>query len=248
MESNSINQTKVYYSADKWKEYPDYYVYIDSEDTIGYKQSKKGRVTGHIVSECIGDTGYQGQLLMAKKIAGLYKEEFTPEQKEKVEYGLIHEQEAKDWYTKVTGNIVKSPYFAVPKFDYRIGAEHDGFIYDSQGNELDGILEVKCPKEMYKQLIDPPKESIEHNMMFNYSHISRNYYDQMQMEMKIFNKNWCDYLVYCIPQNKVHLERVYRNDKYWDIMYEKICIFINAKVNPLLKEVNSMYPLDPAKK
>ena len=236
-----INLPKVYYSKDKWKEYPSYYVYTEDKNTIGYKQSAKGRVTGSIVTKCIKyDT-----LLAAKKIAGLYKEEFTEEQLVKINYGKDHEGDARNWYTSVTKNIVKNPCFVVPKFDYRLGAEHDGFVYDENGNELDGIIEIKCPMEIYKPLLNSLPLSTQVEEGPDYSHINESHYDQMQMEMEIFDKSWCDYIVYCKPMNFVHLERVYRNKEYWNILYEKIKIFIDAKLAPLLNEIGSNYPLNP---
>ena len=253
--SNSLETIKVYYSQSKWKEYPNYYVYEESgpfssedekgqnKNTIGYKQSAKGRVTGSIITKCIKyDT-----ILAAKKIAGLYREEFTEEQSIRVNYGKDHEKDAREWYILSTGNIVKSPYFAVPKFDYRLGAEHDGFIYDKDGNELDGILEIKCPMEIYEPLLNitRPFLRLSGEKDNDYSHISESHYDQMQMEMEIFDKSWCDYVVYCIPKNFVFLERVYRNKEYWNILYEKIRIFIDAKLTPLLNEIGSEYPYNP---
>ena len=238
------DESFVYYNHKKWKEYPTYYRYIETESengnflTIGFKQSKKCRVTGSIVNKCINQ--YSNKHLVARQIAGIYNETLSEEMMEKINYGILHENDAREWYKKVTGNMILPSFFGVYKINNYLGAEHDGFVADNERNELDGIIEIKCPMQMYPKLDNyKPSENI------NYSHISESHFDQMQMEMEIFDKSWCDYIVFCIPENKVHLERVYRDRYHWTVMYEKIEIFVNGKLKPLLKEIGSDYPLNP---
>ena len=45
--------------------------------------------------------------------------------------------------------------------------------------------------------------------------ILRSHYDQMQMQMAVMNLSWCDYLVFCIPDNFVYLERIQFDQEYW---------------------------------
>lgn len=243
---------KVYYSSKNWVELPDYYIYVDktktSKDglTIGEMQSKKCRVTGSIVNKCINN--YSDKVLVARQIAGLYKEDMTQESRDRINHGIEHEQDARNWYTSATGYTIKPSIFGVYKKDYRLGAEHDGFVCDKDGNELDGIIEIKCPLKMYESIKTflNGNNTIESDNSAPPSHITESHYDQMQMEMEIFNKSWCDYIVFCLNENKVYLTRVFRNKKHWNIMYEKIQIFLDAKLSPLLKEIQSDYPYNPA--
>lgn len=254
---------KVYYHPSKWVEHSNYYSYVETEPeikgdllnftTVGVKQSKKCRVTGHIVNSCINN--YSDKVIMVKKIAGIYNEELTVESKERINHGLLYENSARIWYENVTGYKVKPPYFAVYKKDHFLGAEHDGFVYTggTRGTggaeriggtgetECDGIIEIKCPLKMYESIVNYNKQE-----KSDYHHIPESHYDQMQMEMEIFNKNWCDYIVFCISENKVHLERVFRDTYHWKVMYEKIEIFVNSRLKPFLLEIASDYPYNPS--
>ena len=240
-----------YYSVDKWKDCGTYYIYNDNPASIGSKQSKKCRITPSRVDKCIGPSKFSKPDDIVLEIAGIKKQEIIPEAQAKIDYGILHEKDARQWYMIKTGYQIKQPGFAVPKFDLRLGGESDGLVYDKNDNELDGIIEIKCPTVMY----EPIKEHLKKNNNLtkiedytynnNYKHIWKSHYTQMQMEMAIYDKNWCDYIVYCIPENFVFLERVYRNKQYWDELYEKVKTFIDYKLTPILEEINSKYPFLP---
>ena len=255
---------KVYYSADKWKDYGDYYIYEDDQRTIGWKQARMGRVTGSTVSECIGNKSFRLNksplesqtnpltndpledpiVQVALEIAGVKEKVFTEESKRAIDHGILHESNGRDWYSRVNQvQVIEAP-FGVPKFDGRIGASPDGIII--QNNQEMGLLEIKCPQRVYQSIID----YINHDKPYTeeYSHIPRGHYDQMQMNLAIFNKEWCDYLIYCTPEEFVFLERVHRNRKYWDSIYSKIQIFIDGVLQPILNFYHSKYPLLPGVK
>jgi len=165
----------------------------------------------------------------------------------RMNHGVLHEEDARNWYTSTTGYKIKSSVFGVYKKDHRLGAEHDGFVCDQFGNELDGIIEIKCPFNMYESIkVYINNNNINKNNSDYVAHISESHYDQMQMEMVIFNKEWCDYIVYALSDNKVYMTRVFRNKEHWRIMYEKIIIFLDAKLIPVLKEIESEYPYKPS--
>ena len=232
----------VYYSASKWVDHIDYFTYdeINEEITVGAKQSKKCRITGSIVNKCINP--FSDKILVARQIAGIYREELSPDNLMRINYGKEHEKDAREWYCSQTGYSIKKSVFAVYKKDYRLGAEHDGFVCSKDGTELDGIIEIKCPMKVYESLINHINRGAPGDEI---SFISESHYDQMQMEMEIFNKSWCDYIIYCIPENFVYTKRVYRDLYYWKVMYEKIIMFIDAKLSPILKEMQSDYPYNP---
>ena len=242
------NEEKIYYSQNNWIELDDYFVYVDKDKkddkiTIGERQSKKCRITGSMVNKCINN--YGDKFLIARQIAGIYTEKITQEGLNRINHGILHEKDARNWYICATGYNIKQSIFGVYKKDYRLGAEHDGFVYDQSNNELDGIIEIKCPLNMYSSIKNYCNNSDIENFNDDVSHIPESHYDQIQMEMEIFNKNWCDYIVYALLDNKVYMKRIFRNRKHWNIMYEKIIIFLNAKLNVLLKEIESPYPYNP---
>jgi hypothetical protein len=61
-----------------------------------------------------------------------------------------------------------------------------------------------------------------------FSHIPHYYYDQIQGYMAIFNRKWCDFFVYCEPQNKFFLQRVPFNELYWKDLHKKINHYLDV--------------------
>lgn len=263
---NNVIRPKIekMYNPDKWKDYGDYYVYEDETKGIGYLQTKKFRVTGFRINSCIGGSGtkpFKTKDQIALEIVGLKVEAETDEAKARMLYGSLHEAGIRDWYTQSINYqgtrsenqsggqqyIVKELEFAIPKFDVRLGAASDGGVYHvNDPGKLIGILEIKCPQKFYQSLDDYVK--LGYNQTNDYLHIYRSHYDQMQMEMAIYNVEWCDYLVYCIPENRVFLEKVPRNRDYWNNMYIKTLDFIEGRLQALLDNLTinpQRYPWNP---
>ena len=90
---------------------------------------------------------------------------------------------------------------------------------DSKLNEIEmelmkksAFLQTLPSKQFYKK---------------EYSHILESHYCQMQGCMAITEKDWCDYIVYATGDNKVYVERIYRDTLYWNqFLYPRICQFL----------------------
>jgi len=236
------------YDINKWQDHGNYYIYEDDQRTIGWRQARMGRVTGSIINSCAFGSSYKLEVTtqedMAKIIAGIKDKEISQEAQDRMDYGTNHEIEARNWYSITNDVIVKEMGFAVPKFDRRIGTSPDGIVYSKADDKKPiGMIEIKCPKEFYK----PLKEYLDKGkpQTIYYYHIWRSHYDQMQMGMAIFDLEWCDYIVYCIPENYVFMERVYRDRGYWNELYIRVKEFIDTLLKPLLDQVSSPYPFLP---
>jgi len=242
------------YNIDKWIDYGDYYIYEDDASNMGTKQANKFRVTGSRVNSCVGGSGgnpFKTKDDIALEIVGIKKQEETEEAKERIAHGIFHENSIRNWYNQSINYskpqfVVKSLNLAIPKFDMRLGTAPDGGIYEN--NKLIGLLEIKCPKIFYQSL----KDYLELGNPYTpeYLHIYRSHYDQMQMCMAIYNVEWCDYVVCCIVENRIFLERVTRNREYWNNLYLKIQVFIETKLQPLINDINinpMKYPWNPKK-
>ena len=108
--------------------------------------------------------------------------------------GVELEPEARNFYEIVTGNSVEQIGFA--EIDDRTGASPDGAV------GKDGLVEIKCPSNdtflryMYDQKVD------------------MKYYYQMQMQMWVLNRKWCDYVIYNPDfKKRMFYVRIKRNDK-----------------------------------
>ena len=101
-----------------------------------------------------------------------------PEQieNEDIQRGHDLEDEARGVYCLYTGNIVKQVGFV--EYDEFIGCSPDGLI------ETDGLVEIKC------------KNNVNHlKLMVNKKPDSK-YIWQMQMQMLLTSRNWCDFVSY----------------------------------------------------
>ena len=109
-----------------------------------------------------------------------------------MEWGHIQEPHARALYAEITGNEVQEVGF-VEQDDYA-GCSPDGLV----GKE--GLIEIKC-KQDYNHLYAVCNEWIdpEHEL-------------QMQYQMLITGRNWCDYVLYNpLFKNPIYVQRVFKN-------------------------------------
>ena len=129
---------------------------------------------------------------------------------EAMENGSQTEDEARQIYELQTGNKVEQVGF-VELSEY-IGCSPDGLVGD------DGLVEIKCPT---------PKVFTE----YLYSgKVDTKYYAQMQMQMYVTDRKWCDYVVYHPDfQTPCVIKRIDRDEK----MIEKIKIGLENGVSQI---------------
>ena len=144
-------------------------------------------------------------------------------------HGTRTEPIAREWYENAYQVKVDELGVVIPKWEIRIGASLDGSIRGT-----DGMIEIKCPKYMYKPLLARMESG--DAITDNFDHISAHHYAQMQGGMEICNKSYCDYIVYSTLNKMVYVERIYRDQKYWnEVLYPGIKNFLENVMEPLLK-------------
>lgn len=153
---------------------------------------------------------------------------------EAMQHGIITEPIAREWYIKKYNCQVREVGLAVPKWNPNIGASLDGDIVGTKG-----IIEIKCPQRMYRPIneyLEKIKQGWKPPTGYH-EHIWDSHYDQMQGGMAICNKEWCDYIVYCTSENKVFVQRVLFDPKYWyGVLYPRLCNFVTHYLKPLLEK------------
>jgi len=109
-----------------------------------------------------------------------------------MERGNELEDTARSSYEMETGNKVKAVGFC--EMDKHTGASPDGFI------GKDGLIEIKCPRDYnYVRMLHTKK-------------IDPKYDWQMQMQMFVTNRKWCDYVVFHENFNDLIIIRVKRDE------------------------------------
>lgn len=145
-------------------------------------------------------------------------------------YTPINKAGIYEWYHTTYKVSVENIGTLVPKWDPRIEATIDGVVGD-------GIIDIRQPTSMYKALTYHVKR-IERGWVpdkFYHDHLFLDHYIQMQANMKISGKSWCDYIVFVATDNKIYIERVLFNKDYWDsFIWPQISNFLTYNLGPML--------------
>lgn len=122
------------------------------------------------------------------EVTGVTSKNTTPN--EHMKRGTRLEPLIRDMYIERSGNQVTEIGFVIPEWCPFIGVSPDGFVGD------DGCIEIKAPMKMYKT----PKPE---------------HYAQMQMQMVVCERSWCDYVVYIEDIDEYKVTRILKDEIYW---------------------------------
>lgn len=208
-----------------WIDCGSYWLHRHPQLSTPWRDERSFRLTTTNFSPIINPSFYRGPDDVIKNYSGPPAKKSFQDQLAS-DCGLRNEPKGRDWYCREYKVNVKEVGLAVPKWDTRLGASIDGDVENSNG-----IIEIKCPGRMYvpitkylsarKQGWRPPEGY--------HDHIFDSHFDQMQGAMAITNKEWCDYVVYCLAEEQVFVDRVYYDPRYWhDNAYPKIDNFLNT--------------------
>ena len=128
-----------------------------------------------------------------------------------MEWGTATEPQARVAYEVASHNFVDQIAFVDHPTIEWFGCSPDGLV----GNE--GLIEIKCPNsathwEYYKSK-EPPKK----------------YWIQMQAQMAVTGRKWCDFVSYDprMPENlRIFVQRVERNDVYIKMLEGEVRTFL----------------------
>lgn len=146
------------------------------------------------------------------------------------------------------GDITVSPsgFYIHPDYPY-LGATPDGAVYDpSNLQQPFGFLEIKCP---YSSRALTPVEACSTtgfccsldatngNLCLKENH---NYYSQVQGQMAIGERPWCDFVIY--TNKGISVQRIAFNEEFWkNKLLPKLLSFFDNCVGPEI--VSPLYPL-----
>lgn len=207
------------------------FVFIDVEQgTDLWHALRANRVGGSSLGSAIG-MGYDDPLDTAEYMTGVRTKKFSKASERFMKVGVENEDYVREMYTEITGNKVEEIGYCIWKKDPRLAVSVDGVVIsddcispDKKINLLnsEGIIEIKCPQKMYKGLLDDKDRDLK-----NYSHILPSHYCQMQLGMKILNKKWADYIVYCPNTGDIYIDRIPFNETFWSEIETKLEDFFN---------------------
>ena len=168
-------------------------IYEDLEQgTPEWQLVRLGKFTGSKANDLLMKPslkGYQNLIYMLayERLTGEPTESYVSEW---MQYGVDTEPEARESYIFETGNEVQQVGFI--ELDENTGCSPDGLVNN------DGMLEIKCVKW---------------NVQMDYlisQKIPTNYYLQMQFNLFVSNRQWCDFYSYH-PKLKAFNKRVFQD-------------------------------------
>ena len=197
------------------KEHETYYLYDTAQGSKDWHAMRKGRITMSNIGKVVGHCPFADK--DPKRLAGILKgeivQEFTPQQRARMDNGTKYEPIVRAALEKKLGKTISETGFAVWKADTRFGASLDGVIDEDTG------IEIKCPARMYR----PLKSNRDMN---NTDCLWKSHYDQVIGNGAITGRKNMIYAVYGIEDKQLYLQNIKVDYDYWfNFLYPEACKF-----------------------
>uniref|UniRef100_UPI00356409A8 lambda exonuclease family protein n=1 Tax=Halomonas sp. TaxID=1486246 RepID=UPI00356409A8 len=169
---------------------------MPAQGTDQWHAARKGRITASVIGKVITGNGEDDVLRDMVRDALGYPRAFTGNVA--TEYGHANEDIARTEYAMETGRSpVETGFHTHPKHDW-LGASPDGLVGD------DGLIEIKAPFKL-RDALEVPDELLDLGDRDLYWH-------QIQCQMAVMGRDWCDFAVWCPGEIKV---KRYHRDNVW---------------------------------
>ena len=200
--------------------------------SVEWFQARLGKITGSRFGDVLTEprSKKDKELGVLSKTAESYMLELITEKLvgeprklsgEALDWGTNTEPEAIEYYEMTTFNEVEAVGFVEINED--VGGSPDGLV------ETDGMIEVKCPFT-----------SANHVKYFLGASIPKGYYAQIQGNLWVTDRKWCDFISYDPrikdPKKRMFILRVERDEDFIKNLESKIASFIvqlNSKLEKL---------------
>jgi len=192
------------------------------QQTDEWQEIRKGIPTASRFSEIItpakgelskSSEGYMKELA-ASRVWGVREESYTSYH---MQNGIDREAQARLEYQALTLIEVEQVRFIYADDRMDRGCSPDGLVYDP------GLIEIKSPKL---------KTHVGYILSDGYP---REYKCQIQGELYICEREWCDFISY-FPGTDLYIKRVYRDEKFIKKLAEAIDQF-NEQLNELVSKL-----------
>lgn len=196
------------------------------QDTIGqhnnslWEEKRKNRITASKFGQIVKRLDHTPCHNLVKSL--LYPKNLNSAA---VVFGRLHEKDAIMKYQEIQNVDVKECGLFVDRFRPFLGATPDGLVND------DGLVEVKC----LPSVTTPLKECVKEKGKNTCLEINRkgdltlkkkhNYYYQIQGQLNVTERNWCDLIVYTSCK-EIFVERIFVDKELWlNIMLPQLTRF-----------------------
>lgn len=192
------------------------------QGTSDWHEARCGVVTASRFSDVLmkpttaGYMNYRAEII-AERLTGKPAESY---QSKEMQWGILQEENARRVY-ELVNDIQVDQVGLIKHADIEAGASPDGLVGDR------GLIEIKCPNT-----------STHIKTLLARKHPAQ-YEAQMQGQMWITNRDWCDFVSYdprLDDKNAFFTVRVYRDDAYIQKLEKSIIVFLH-EVDQLIKKL-----------
>ena len=169
---------------------------LPSQGTDAWLKQREGKLTASVIGRVITGDGADEVLRDMVREALGHPRLFLGNVA--TDYGHQHESTARTIYELETGNEVSETGFHLHPEHEWMGASPDGLVGD------DGLIEAKCPFGL-RNADEVPDDRVQ----LDDRHV---YWHQMQCQMAVMDRQWCDFVVWCPGGIKVAR---YQRDDGW---------------------------------
>lgn len=140
--------------------------------------------------------------------------------------GTEREADARSLYAEITGCYVEE-CSCIPHPIYNgFASSPDGLVKSSKYGNLEGVIEVKCPKPSTFMEYLSSVRSAE-----NLKAINAIYYWQCISHIAVTGAPWCDFIIYCpYISTPLHIVRIYSDDNAIAQLYDRLTLAFD-KIN-----------------
>ncbi|AGA64461.1 phage-related exonuclease [Liberibacter crescens BT-1] len=165
--------------------------------------------------------------LVSERLTGITAESFINKE---MQWGIDHEQEARENYQFIVNEDVQETGFVVHPDIPDSGASPDGLT----GN--DGMVEIKCPN------------TATHIETLQGEGLKQRYIYQMMWQMACCQRQWCDFVSYdprMPPHLQIFIKRIERDDEIIAMLEKEIKAFLQ-EIDDVITSLNTRYQKDAA--
>lgn len=151
--------------------------------------------------------------------------------------GLAQEDDTILEYKNIKGNIQFQKVGLIISKDYPfLASSPDGMVKD---NDEEGLVEIKNLLQNNRYTIKEAITKVPNFCLQNCDgtmHLKKNHeiYFQIQGQLNIIKKQWCDFILRRTKPYEIFIERIYRDEKLWETMLVKLKTFYMKFILPEL--------------
>ena len=161
----------------------------------------------------------------------------VPREARSLQWGRDHEEDARQAYSRKSGPtmiLTRSGLVIHPEHGW-LACSPDDLVSDTVA-ESQGLVEYKCPYSARDITVEEACKKKDFMCMLNSGKVTlkrtHKYYYQVQGQMAITRRRWCDFVIW--TPHSTTVERINFNEEFWATVVPKLELFYDRAIVPEL--------------